>query len=173
MSFSPPPVLQIVGYSNSGKTTLLTSLVSHLTDLGFRVGTIKHHHREMEMDKPGKDSWKHRQSGAHRTALLSANQAAVFFSQTLALEECLFYFADLDIVLVEGYKWLSYPKLVMMRGAEDLPLLQQLTNIRGIVVKKRFPDLPWDQYGEDELDRIAKEVLLPFIHDGGRKRGEG
>ena len=58
-----PPVVSIIGKPDCGKTTLLEKLIPELTNQGYRVGTIKHHVHEFEMDKPGKDTWKHKQAG--------------------------------------------------------------------------------------------------------------
>lgn len=65
---SIPPVVQIVGYSDTGKTTLITCLIRQLTREGWQVGAVKRHAGELEMDQRGKDSWHHREAGADRVA---------------------------------------------------------------------------------------------------------
>ena len=69
-----PPVVSIVGYSGSGKTTLIEKLISALKQRGLRVGTIKHDVHGFEMDRPGKDSWRHKQAGASATIITSPRQ---------------------------------------------------------------------------------------------------
>jgi len=66
-----PPVIAIIGKKNCGKTTLIEKLIPEFIDLGYRVGTIKHHHGTMSMDQPGKDTWRHKQAGAHAVVLSS------------------------------------------------------------------------------------------------------
>ncbi len=70
-SHSTPPLVSIVGNSGAGKTTLLEKLIAAVTQRGFRVGTIKHDVHGFEMDKPGKDSWRHKQAGAVTTLISS------------------------------------------------------------------------------------------------------
>ncbi|UCF95758.1 MAG: molybdopterin-guanine dinucleotide biosynthesis protein B, partial [Desulfobacterales bacterium] len=69
-----PPIVSTVGYSGSGKTTLLEKLIAELKQRGFRVGTIKHDVHGFEMDRPGKDSWRHKQAGASVTVISSPYQ---------------------------------------------------------------------------------------------------
>ena len=59
-------VFGVVGWKNNGKTTLVERLVAHLTAPGYRVSTVKHAHHEVDLDQPGKDSWRHREAGAAR-----------------------------------------------------------------------------------------------------------
>jgi molybdopterin-guanine dinucleotide biosynthesis protein B len=59
-----PPIISVAGLSGTGKTTLLERLIPELTRRGFRVGTVKHHRHRFEMDRPGKDSWRHKHAGA-------------------------------------------------------------------------------------------------------------
>ena len=66
-----PPVVSFVGKPDSGKTTLLEKLIPELNRRGYRVGTIKHHVHQFEMDKPGKDTFRHKQAGARVVALSS------------------------------------------------------------------------------------------------------
>lgn len=128
------PVVQIVGYKNSGKTTLVAALVRLLKAEGYRVGTAKHDAHDFTMDHPGTDTWEHQEAGADVTAISSSSRTAVLSNQSATLEQLLAHMLHLDIVLVEGFKQEQYPKLVLIRRADDLPLLDQLHNIRAIVV---------------------------------------
>lgn len=69
-----PPTLCMVGFSNSGKTTILVGLVGALKARGFRVGTVKHDVHGFEMDHRGKDSWRHKQAGASMTIISAPDQ---------------------------------------------------------------------------------------------------
>ena len=61
------PIVAVVGKSNSGKTTLIEKLIPELNKRGYRVATVKHHNHLLEIDTPGKDSWRHKQAGAQTT----------------------------------------------------------------------------------------------------------
>jgi len=154
-----PPVIQIVGYSNSGKTTLICRLISLLTEKGFQVGTLKHHAKTLDLDRRGKDTWRHREAGARVVSITAENQSAVWYREPQPMEELLVHYAGLDVVLVEGYKEAGYPKLVVLREREHLHLLDRLTHIRAVIswFPLDRPSFRW--YGIDEVGAIAEEVL--------------
>jgi molybdopterin-guanine dinucleotide biosynthesis protein B len=122
-----PPVVAIIGKKNCGKTTLIEKLIPELINLGFRVGTIKHHHGVINMDQPGKDTWRHKQAGAHAVVLSSPTGLGFIRDspQELSVPELVdLYFADVDLVLTEGYKKEVLPKIEIFRSAvhaEPLP----------------------------------------------------
>ena len=122
-----PPVVAIIGKKNCGKTTLIEKLIPELVKLGYRVGTIKHHHGVIGMDQPGKDTWRHKQAGAH-AVLLSSPTGLGFIRETrreISVPELVdLYFTDVDLVLTEGYKNEVLPKVEIFRStihAEPLP----------------------------------------------------
>jgi molybdopterin-guanine dinucleotide biosynthesis protein B len=132
------PIFQVVGYQNSGKTTLISKLVKRLSSEGFSVGTIKHHgHGGMpEYGDGGKDSEVHRLAGASVIAVegggslqLTAQHLSWDLHKTLSLYETF----HLDAILIEGYKMESYPKIVLLRNHDDLELLDKLSNINCLI----------------------------------------
>ena len=122
-----PPVVSIIGKKNCGKTTLIEKLIPELINLGFRVGTIKHHHSVINMDQPGKDTWRHKQAGAHAVVLSSPTGLGFIRDspREISVPELVdLYFADVDLVLTEGYKKEALPKIEIFRSAvhaEPLP----------------------------------------------------
>ncbi|MGE5590639.1 MAG: molybdopterin-guanine dinucleotide biosynthesis protein B [Bacillota bacterium] len=110
---SLPPVILLVGWSGSGKTTLMEKLVAEVAGRGLRVATVKHDAHGFEMDHPGKDTWRHRRAGAVATAISSPTGFALVEQRTQErpLEDILPLLVGADIILVEGYKNLPYPKL--------------------------------------------------------------
>src|SRR5260221_696715 len=70
-------IFGLAGWSGSGKTTLMTAVIPELVARGVSVSTIKHAHHEFDIDRPGKDSWRHRQAGAHEVMVASARRWAV------------------------------------------------------------------------------------------------
>ena len=133
--YSPVPfAIQIVGFKNSGKTTLIAALIPHLKRKGFTVGTIKHDAHDFFMDKPGTDTWKHQEAGADATAISSARRSAILRNHPESLTSLLAYMHDTDIVLIEGFKQETYPKLVLIRRPEDANGLRELQEIAAAVI---------------------------------------
>ena len=129
------PVWQVVGYSNSGKTTCVTTIIQHLTTKhSLQVGTIKHNHKGFQMDQEGKDTWKHRQAGSALTLIQSPDGIGLTMKTELELPltELVSFVQKLgkfDLILIEGYKRWAYPKIVLIRQEEDLSLINELKNI--------------------------------------------
>jgi molybdopterin-guanine dinucleotide biosynthesis protein B len=117
-------VLGIVGWSGSGKTTLLTAILPLLKAEGLRVSTIKHTHHDFDMDRPGKDSFRHREAGAHEVLIASGTRWALLHENEGLEPELPTLLAKLDpvdLVLVEGYKMHPFPKLEVYRPSQSKP----------------------------------------------------
>ncbi|MBC8420296.1 MAG: molybdopterin-guanine dinucleotide biosynthesis protein B [Desulfobacterales bacterium] len=120
-----PPIVSVVGFSGAGKTTLLEKLIHELADRGYRVGSIKHDVHGFEMDKPGKDSWRHKHAGASTTVLSSPHQIGMVMDvdHDHDPDELKKFFRNVDIILTEGYKQGDKPKLEVFRhGVHEEPL---------------------------------------------------
>ena len=120
-------IFGLAGWSGSGKTTLLTALIPELVRRGVRVSTIKHAHHEFDIDRPGKDSWLHRQAGASEVMVASPRRFALMHELRGApeptLRELLARMAPADLVLVEGFKRAPHPKLEVHRPSVGKPFL--------------------------------------------------
>lgn len=120
-------VLGIAGYSGSGKTTLIEALLPRLAAAGLAVSVIKQSHHDFEVDKPGKDSWRHRQAGAREVLLTSPHRWMLVAELRGASEPDLAAHAarlsPCDLVLVEGYKHADLPKIEVWRAANGKPWL--------------------------------------------------
>ena len=121
LSAGPAPALvAIVGKSDSGKTTLIEKLVPELVRLGLRVGTVKHDAHSFEIDHPGKDSWRHGQSGAHAYVVASRERLAYIArldGEVPLADIARRYFAGFDLVVAEGYKASAPHRVEIFRGA--------------------------------------------------------
>lgn len=120
------PIVSIVGTSDSGKTTLLEKLIPELTDRGYRVVTVKHDVHGFEVDREGKDSFRHKKAGAVTSVISSPEKIAVISDsdRDLSLEELRGRFIqDADIIISEGYKRGSYPKVEISREAQNRELI--------------------------------------------------
>jgi len=120
-----PPIVSIVGKSKSGKTTLMEGLIRELKSRGCRVGTIKHTPQGMAFDVPDKDSWRHIQAGSEVTAISSPDKVVLIKPITPALtidEIARLIGEDCDIILAEGFKQGSAPKIEVHRREVGPPL---------------------------------------------------
>ncbi len=120
-------VFGIAGWSGSGKTTLLEKLIPALIARGLKVSVIKHAHHGFDIDKPGKDSWRHREAGAAEVMLACGTRWALMHECRAEpepqLAELLARLAPCDLVLVEGFKQEPVPKLEVHRPANGKPPL--------------------------------------------------
>ncbi|HLO66130.1 MAG TPA: molybdopterin-guanine dinucleotide biosynthesis protein B [Holophaga sp.] len=117
----------IVGWSGSGKTSLVTALLPELRARGLRVSTMKHTHHRFDLDTRGKDSWLHREAGAsevmvvaeHRWVLMHENRE----EPEPPIEELIHRMTPVDLLLIEGFKTHAHPKIEVHRRSEGRPLL--------------------------------------------------
>lgn len=123
-----PPVISIVAKSGTGKTTLLEKLISELKQRGYRVAAIKHDAHTFEIDHEGKDSWRLTRAGADLMLISSSKKLALVKQYSAEMEPNLAdsvatYCGDVDIVLTEGFKKSSMPKIEVHRCARSKHLL--------------------------------------------------
>jgi molybdopterin-guanine dinucleotide biosynthesis protein B len=120
-------IIGLAGWSGSGKTTLLTAILPQLVARGLEVSTIKHAHHAFDIDRPGKDSWRHRQAGASEVMLASARRWAIMRELRDApepsLDELVARMRPVDLLLVEGWKHHPHPKIEVHRPALGKPLI--------------------------------------------------
>ena len=120
-------IFGLAGWSGSGKTTLLAALIPELVARGLSVSTIKHAHHDFDIDRPGKDSWRHRQAGAREVMVASARRWALMRElrgdAEPSLDELVRRLGPVDVVIVEGFKRHPHPKLEVHRPSLGKPLL--------------------------------------------------
>ncbi len=120
-------VIGLAGWSGAGKTTLLTRLIPCLHGRGIAVSTVKHAHHAFDVDRPGKDSWLHREAGARQVLVASARRWALMTELRGEPEPDLGFLlsrlSPVDIVIVEGFKRDRHPKIEVHRAANDKPWL--------------------------------------------------
>src|SRR5947209_596938 len=120
-------VIGLAGWSGAGKTTLLRRLIPALVADGLRVSTLKHAHHAFDIDQPGKDSWEHRQAGATEVLISSAQRWALMHELRGApepeLSDLLGRLSPVDLVLIEGFKRGSQPKIEVHRVGNGKPYL--------------------------------------------------
>lgn len=120
-------VVGLCGASGAGKTTLAEALIRAFRAAGLRVSTVKHAHHGFDIDRPGKDSWRHRQAGAFEVVVASDQRLAKLreFEQPaeLSVHQLLAELSEVDWVLVEGFKHAELPKLELWHPGLDRPPL--------------------------------------------------
>ncbi len=157
-----PPIIAIIGQSESGKTTLIEKLVAELSARGYRVATIKHA-REAIIDQPGKDSWRHIQAGSVATVLSAPEQ--IVMVRPLAAEASLEQAArllgeDADIILAEGFKQSAVPKIEVHRPGQ--PLLSEISRLVAVITDEPV-DTRARQLRPDDVRGIADLLEEGFI----------
>ena len=152
-------VFGVTGWKNAGKTTLVERLVTELVRRGFKVNTIKHGHHDLDVDQPGRDSWRHRAAGAAEVAVVGGHRYAIMREQEEAtLAEVLARLAPADLVLIEGFKREPHLK-IEVRSGTGKPMAPNDPKIVAIAADERPLDatLPW--FRRDDITGIADFVL--------------
>jgi molybdopterin-guanine dinucleotide biosynthesis protein B len=163
-------IIAIAGYSGSGKTTLIEKLIPELVMEGLKVSLIKHAHHEFDVDQPGKDSWRHRHAGASEVMIGSSNRWALMHELRGApepsLDDLLKHLSPCDVVIVEGWKFNSIPKVEVHRKLADKPLL--FTDDKNVIAiatdEPLATELP--QFGLEDAHGVAQFIIR---HLGLRK----
>jgi molybdopterin-guanine dinucleotide biosynthesis protein B len=111
------PVISIVGKSGVGKTTALVKIIHELKRRGYRVGTVKHDTHGFDVDKPGKDSWRHAQAGSDVVVISGPKKMALIrqLEREMTVDEIVPLMGEVDIVITEGYKRGNSPKIEVTR----------------------------------------------------------
>ncbi|SHF45852.1 molybdopterin guanine dinucleotide biosynthesis accessory protein MobB [Loktanella atrilutea] len=120
-------IFGVTGWKNAGKTGLMERLVTDIASRGFTVSTLKHAHHSFDVDQPGKDSHRHRTAGASQVLLASRTRWALMTELRDApeppLSDLLAQLDPVDLILVEGYKRDTHPKIEAHRAATGNPLI--------------------------------------------------
>ncbi|MBI2739778.1 MAG: molybdopterin-guanine dinucleotide biosynthesis protein B [Rhodospirillales bacterium] len=152
-------IFGVTGWKNAGKTTLVERLVAEFVRRGLTVNTIKHGHHDIDVDQPGRDSWRHRAAGATEVAVVGGQRYAIMREQEEAtLAEVLVRLAPADLVLIEGFKREPHLK-IEVRAGTGKPMAPDDPNIVAIAADERPLDatLPW--FRRDDIAGIADFVI--------------
>ncbi|MDD9246990.1 molybdopterin-guanine dinucleotide biosynthesis protein MobB [Enterobacter soli] len=160
------PVLAISAWSGTGKTTLLKKLIPALCDKGIRPGLIKHTHHNMDVDKPGKDSYELRKAGAAQTMVASSQRWALMTETPDEAPLDLAYLVSrmdhslLDLVLVEGFKHEAVPKILLFRRDAGHDIAELTLDEHVIAVASDIGlDLPVPVLDLNDVDGIAEFIV--------------
>lgn len=154
-------VYGVTGWKNTGKTGLVTRLVSHFAARGLHVSTIKHAHHSFDVDQPGRDSFRHREAGAREVIVASSERVAIMSelhdTPEPGLDALLGRLSPADLVIVEGYKSAPHPKIETWRKAAGHPARIAETNptIRAIASDESLANPQLPSFDLDDTAAIA------------------
>lgn len=158
-----PRVVSVVGYRGSGKTSIVGRLLAELKRRGRRVGSIKSASARLEIDREGKDTWRHMEAGAETVVAIGHEKTFVMTSKSVSLDDALDFFEGFDYVLVEGFKGETViPRILTVTKVDEIGRLRNGLElaISGTLAKsKERPrlDVPIID-GEAEVDKLADLV---------------
>jgi molybdopterin-guanine dinucleotide biosynthesis protein MobB len=163
------PVVSIVGKSDSGKTTLVEGVIRELVARGYRVASVKHHVHEVDVDQPGKDSWRHGRAGAVTTMISSPTQFVCVqrVDRERTLEELAEAAGDVDILVTEGFKRAGDVRIEVARRARSDELITAAGEAFAIVtdmpeiVPEGVPVFPLDAHSS-----VAEMIERSFLSEG-------
>ena len=159
-----PPVISVVGRSKAGKTTFIEKLIGELKSRGYRVATIKHTPQGMDFNDQGKDTWRHLNAGSEATAFCSLERMLLVkpVKQDLTLDEIArFLGEDYDIILAEGFKQSSAPKIEVHRREVGPPL--RAVRKRIAIATDETLDINTRQFSLSDIKGIADLLEKGFI----------
>jgi len=158
------PIVCIVGKSESGKTTLIEKLIPELKKRGYRIGSIKHSCQKFDIDKKGKDSWRHRKAGADIVVIASTDKIAMIKDNDCKSLDCLKkYFNGVDLVIAEGFNKENIPKIEIIRAAtRKEPLCLGDSKLIAVVtdsdIVHKVPG-----FGLEEIDNLADFIERKYL----------
>lgn len=157
------PVLGFAGFSGMGKTTLIEKLIICLKNRGIRTAVIKHDVHGICFDQSGKDSARFGDAGAEKVILTSPGYTVTMENREKSFRESLKEISEVDLILVEGYKYENIPRIGIYRavGKEGLP--QPPETYLAIVTDQVIEGCSVPCFGFEETERITEFILKYFV----------
>ena len=155
--------IAVIGWKNSGKTTLVSNLVKFFDSQNINVGVIKHAHHSFDIDHPNTDSYKIRKSGAYKTTLISENRLAYIEEKKdteINLNDLISLNSGCDIIILEGFKKIDRLKKIEVRLKQNNkePLYNTIKNVK-LLITDDDQTHPIKTLNHNQIDLIAAEVL--------------
>ena len=155
--------IAVIGWKNSGKTTLVSRLVAHLRKKKFKVGVVKHAHHSFDIDHPNTDSYKIREAGSYKTTIVSEKRLAHIeekISPEIDIEELIKLNEGCDILIFEGFKKikkLSKIEVNLTKNNKEL-LYKSFDNVK-LLVSDDMSEHPIKVLRHEQVNEITKEIL--------------
>jgi molybdopterin-guanine dinucleotide biosynthesis protein B len=170
-------VFGLIGWNNAGKTTLMVNLLPELIGRGIKVSTMKHGHHDFDIDKAGKDSYRHREAGATEVLLTSASRWALMHelrgAPERSIEDLIGHMTLVDLLLIEGFKTHRHVKLEIYRPAEGKPLIcRDDPDVVAVASDQSLPDVDLPVLDLNDIPAIADFIVAHCGLKAGVGNGE-
>ena len=158
-------VFGIIGLKNTGKTYFAKKIISKLISLNLKVASIKHAHHDFDIDHPNTDSYMHRKAGSEQVIISSSKRWAKIIelknSKEKILKELIDELDKPDIVIVEGYKNESHPKIEIIKDPHDSSsyLFTNIKNVIALVSDIKIDSFSEVQFNKNQTNEIVKYIL--------------
>lgn len=161
-------IIQIVGFKNSGKTSLSTELIRSLVSNGFRTASLKHHgHGGEPLGLKNTDSYKQQQAGAIVAGVEGSGMFQLKHVNGWNIEQliAIYRLFNIDILVIEGFKYENYPKIILIKNKEELSLLKQLTNIIAVVsaVSMEESSISFPVFPYDQIEKLCHYYIEHYV----------
>lgn len=158
------PVIGFAAFSGTGKTTLLEKVIVRLKAQGLRLGVLKHDAHDFDIDHEGKDSWRFQRAGADITLISSATKMALVEQRPRTFEENIAMLHDVDLILVEGYKQETLPRIGICRRATGKGLPGDVTDYVAVVtddteIAARAQEKGIAHFALDDVSDVTEHIL--------------
>lgn len=147
-------IVAISGIKNSGKTTLICRLLEIFKEKGLRVAVLKHDGHDFEPDVPGTDTYRQLQAGAYGTAVFSKGKYMLVKQQPqISEKEVMEFFPEADLILLEGFKYSTYPKIEIVRKGNSAESVSNSERLMAIATN----------LDAEEREALSVQENVPFF----------
>ena len=155
-------IIGIVGWKNSGKTSVIKKIIEQLSAKKYKVASIKHAHHEFDIDHKNTDSYIHREAGSSQVIISSSKRwvkiTELNNSKEQSLNDLLNELSEIDVVIVEGFKNDNHPKIEIIKEGSDDYLFNKISNIRAVISEEKI-NTDLKQFKKNQIDNIVNFIL--------------
>lgn len=158
-------IIGITGWKDVGKTYYASLIIKLLVKRGYQVGSIKHAHHDFDIDKPGTDSFKHREAGSNQVIISSSKRWAKITENKneneKSLDELIQELQNVDVIVVEGFKKDNHPKIEIL--SKDLKNRNKETKNVIAIVSDDFKDIITPVYKENDIENLVEFIIKKIL----------
>ena len=158
-------IIGISGWKDVGKTHYASLIIESLVKKGYQVGSIKHAHHDFDIDKPGTDSFKHREAGSNQVIISSAKRWAKITENNneneKSLDELIQELQNVDVIVVEGFKKDNHPKIEIL--SKDLKNRNNETNNVIAIISDDLKDTITPVFKENDIENLVEFIIKNIL----------
>ena len=158
-------IIGITGWKDVGKTYYASLIIKLLVKRGYQVGSIKHAHHDFDIDKPGTDSFKHREAGSNQVIISSSKRWAKITENKneneKSLDELIQELQNVDVIVVEGFKKDNHPKIEIL--SKDLKNRNKETNNVIAIVSDDLKDTITPVYKKNDIENLVEFIIKKIL----------